>query len=183
MSKKKKIHIISWDSNQNDALAPAGAPAQLKWRCLSDTFFCFVLSSQHKERVSCCKKPCHSVVCVFCVTELTLCGGDRRNTMLLAKLSATNALRRIHLGNLHLRADPLSGYFLNVHGERKKHGDRTESSWPRRQSAVRMALRPPKIQHSGVRTLSLSAASIVNSAPASVQPYLRLMRLDKPIGL
>lgn len=102
--------------------------------------------------------------------------------MLLAKLSATNALRRIHLGNLHLRADPLSGYFLNVHGERKKHGDRTESSWPRRQSAVRTALRPPKIQHSGVRTLSLSAASIVNSAPASVQPYLRLMRLDKPIG-
>ncbi|XP_075879121.1 4-hydroxybenzoate polyprenyltransferase, mitochondrial [Nelusetta ayraudi] len=102
--------------------------------------------------------------------------------MLLAKLSATNALRRIHLGHLHLRADPLSGYFLSVHGERKKYGNRTESSWPRRQSAVRTALRPPKIQHSGVRTLGLSAASVVNSAPASVQPYLRLMRLDKPIG-
>ncbi|XP_063051668.1 4-hydroxybenzoate polyprenyltransferase, mitochondrial [Engraulis encrasicolus] len=28
----------------------------------------------------------------------------------------------------------------------------------------------------------LSGASVVNSAPASVQPYLRLMRLDKPIG-
>lgn len=32
-------------------------------------FFCFVLSSQHKERVSCCKKPCHSVVCVCFVWQ------------------------------------------------------------------------------------------------------------------
>uniref|UniRef100_W5MV33 4-hydroxybenzoate polyprenyltransferase, mitochondrial n=2 Tax=Lepisosteus oculatus TaxID=7918 RepID=W5MV33_LEPOC len=32
------------------------------------------------------------------------------------------------------------------------------------------------------RQFSLSAAGIVNSAPVSVQPYLRLMRLDKPIG-
>ncbi|XP_041957359.1 4-hydroxybenzoate polyprenyltransferase, mitochondrial isoform X1 [Alosa sapidissima] len=34
----------------------------------------------------------------------------------------------------------------------------------------------------GKRQFSMSAAAIVNSAPASVQPYLRLMRLDKPIG-
>ncbi|KAG7481577.1 hypothetical protein MATL_G00068060 [Megalops atlanticus] len=34
----------------------------------------------------------------------------------------------------------------------------------------------------GRRLFSLSAAGIVNSAPVSVQPYLRLMRLDKPIG-
>lgn len=32
------------------------------------------------------------------------------------------------------------------------------------------------------RQLSLSAAGIVNSAPKSAQPYLRLMRFDKPIG-
>ncbi|XP_058492372.1 4-hydroxybenzoate polyprenyltransferase, mitochondrial [Solea solea] len=32
------------------------------------------------------------------------------------------------------------------------------------------------------RGLSFSAAAVVNSAPKHVQPYLRLMRLDKPIG-
>ncbi|TSM85944.1 4-hydroxybenzoate polyprenyltransferase, mitochondrial [Bagarius yarrelli] len=32
------------------------------------------------------------------------------------------------------------------------------------------------------RFFSLSPAGIVNASPASVQPYLRLMRLDKPIG-
>ncbi|KAL4623115.1 4-hydroxybenzoate polyprenyltransferase, mitochondrial [Arapaima gigas] len=34
----------------------------------------------------------------------------------------------------------------------------------------------------GKRPFSLSAAAVVNSAPSAVQPYLRLMRLDKPIG-
>ncbi|OBS79076.1 hypothetical protein A6R68_18535 [Neotoma lepida] len=34
----------------------------------------------------------------------------------------------------------------------------------------------------GVRALRLSAAAVVNSAPRPLQPYLRLMRLDKPIG-
>lgn len=32
------------------------------------------------------------------------------------------------------------------------------------------------------RKFSTSAAAIVNAAPLSMQPYLRLMRLDKPIG-
>ncbi|KAM7155746.1 4-hydroxybenzoate polyprenyltransferase, mitochondrial isoform 2-T2 [Molossus nigricans] len=32
------------------------------------------------------------------------------------------------------------------------------------------------------RRLSLSAAAVVDSAPRPLQPYLRLMRLDKPIG-
>lgn len=32
------------------------------------------------------------------------------------------------------------------------------------------------------RPLSLSAAAVVASAPRPLQPYLRLMRLDKPIG-
>uniref|UniRef100_A0A3P9JKE5 4-hydroxybenzoate polyprenyltransferase, mitochondrial n=1 Tax=Oryzias latipes TaxID=8090 RepID=A0A3P9JKE5_ORYLA len=35
---------------------------------------------------------------------------------------------------------------------------------------------------SGSRSFSLSPSAVVNSAPAFVQPYLRLMRLDKPIG-
>ncbi|XP_030646874.1 4-hydroxybenzoate polyprenyltransferase, mitochondrial [Chanos chanos] len=34
----------------------------------------------------------------------------------------------------------------------------------------------------GKRCFSLTPAGIVNLAPQSVQPYLRLMRLDKPIG-
>ncbi|XP_046513249.1 4-hydroxybenzoate polyprenyltransferase, mitochondrial isoform X2 [Equus quagga] len=34
----------------------------------------------------------------------------------------------------------------------------------------------------GGRGLSLSAAAVVEAAPRPVQPYLRLMRLDKPIG-
>jgi len=33
------------------------------------------------------------------------------------------------------------------------------------------------------RAFSVSATAIVNRAPASVQPYLRLMRADKPIGM
>ncbi|XP_066512562.1 4-hydroxybenzoate polyprenyltransferase, mitochondrial-like [Hoplias malabaricus] len=35
---------------------------------------------------------------------------------------------------------------------------------------------------SSKRFFSLTPAGIVNAAPSSVQPYLRLMRLDKPIG-
>ncbi|XP_077877623.1 4-hydroxybenzoate polyprenyltransferase, mitochondrial isoform X1 [Ictidomys tridecemlineatus] len=38
---------------------------------------------------------------------------------------------------------------------------------------------PPQLHR---RPLSLSAAAVVSSAPRPVQPYLRLMRLDKPIG-
>ncbi|KAI7812807.1 4-hydroxybenzoate polyprenyltransferase, mitochondrial [Triplophysa rosa] len=34
----------------------------------------------------------------------------------------------------------------------------------------------------GNRFFSLTPAGIVNAAPAPIQPYLRLMRLDKPIG-
>lgn len=150
--------------------------------CFSDFFFLLALSRVHKRNVNCCKKPCHKVVCVLC-SGLTLCEGYHRNTMLLAKLSATNVLRKIQLGTLHPCANHLSGYFLTVHEGRTKYGNRTESSLAKTQSDVHTALRSRKMLHSGVRTLSLSAASVVNSAPASVQPYLRLMRLDKPIGL
>ncbi|XP_044536390.1 4-hydroxybenzoate polyprenyltransferase, mitochondrial isoform X2 [Gracilinanus agilis] len=41
---------------------------------------------------------------------------------------------------------------------------------------------PPLSGPSRGRPLSLSAAAIVDSAPRPLQPYLRLMRLDKPIG-
>lgn len=50
------------------------------------------------------------------------------------------------------------------------------------QRAIRPSVRLLETQHNGRRSFSLSAASIVKSAPAHVQPYLRLMRLDKPIG-
>ncbi|CAH2301637.1 4-hydroxybenzoate polyprenyltransferase, mitochondrial [Pelobates cultripes] len=36
--------------------------------------------------------------------------------------------------------------------------------------------------HGSKRSLSFSAAAVVESMPKNVQPYLRLMRLDKPIG-
>uniref|UniRef100_A0A3B3ZT58 4-hydroxybenzoate polyprenyltransferase n=1 Tax=Periophthalmus magnuspinnatus TaxID=409849 RepID=A0A3B3ZT58_9GOBI len=55
----------------------------------------------------------------------------------------------------------------------------------RRNLSIKNALLPSSklwSAQSGRRVFSLSAASIVNSAPAPVQPYLRLMRLDKPIG-
>ncbi|XP_056659260.1 4-hydroxybenzoate polyprenyltransferase, mitochondrial [Monodelphis domestica] len=41
---------------------------------------------------------------------------------------------------------------------------------------------PPLSGRSRGRPLTLSAAAIVSSAPRPLQPYLRLMRLDKPIG-
>ncbi|XP_018601990.2 4-hydroxybenzoate polyprenyltransferase, mitochondrial [Scleropages formosus] len=47
-------------------------------------------------------------------------------------------------------------------------------SWQRRLVGLRSG--------PGGRRLSFSATAIVNSAPSAVQPYLRLMRLDKPIG-
>uniref|UniRef100_A0A9J8ABS5 4-hydroxybenzoate polyprenyltransferase, mitochondrial n=1 Tax=Cyprinus carpio carpio TaxID=630221 RepID=A0A9J8ABS5_CYPCA len=53
-----------------------------------------------------------------------------------------------------------------------KSDDHRQRAWP-----------PFLAGHSrGRRFFSLTPAGIVNAAPASVQPYLRLMRLDKPIG-
>ncbi|XP_045392640.1 4-hydroxybenzoate polyprenyltransferase, mitochondrial isoform X1 [Lemur catta] len=48
-----------------------------------------------------------------------------------------------------------------------RRGDRHPQAWP---------------QHPRGRPLGLSAAAVVNSAPRALQPYLRLMRLDRPIG-
>lgn len=41
---------------------------------------------------------------------------------------------------------------------------------------------PAARPEAGGRPLSLSASAVVNLAPRPLQPYLRLMRLDKPIG-
>lgn len=42
----------------------------------------------------------------------------------------------------------------------------------------------PHLSYAPVRrSFGLSAADVVNFAPGKVRPYLRLMRLDKPIGL
>uniref|UniRef100_A0A1A7WI82 4-hydroxybenzoate polyprenyltransferase, mitochondrial n=2 Tax=Iconisemion striatum TaxID=60296 RepID=A0A1A7WI82_9TELE len=51
-----------------------------------------------------------------------------------------------------------------------------------KQSSVCLSAKLRETRFNGRRSFSLSAASIVNSAPVRVQPYLRLMRLDKPIG-
>ncbi|KAM4579425.1 4-hydroxybenzoate polyprenyltransferase, mitochondrial [Fundulus diaphanus] len=61
---------------------------------------------------------------------------------------------------------------------RSKDGVRSESTAWRRAlcSQSRFKFRPRETQRSGSRSFSLSGA------PAHVQPYLRLMRLDKPIG-
>ncbi|XP_071339738.1 4-hydroxybenzoate polyprenyltransferase, mitochondrial [Trachinotus anak] len=106
--------------------------------------------------------------------------------MLQAKLTSqltVNALRRIHhVSCLYSTPD----CFLHKDGMRAKYGLHSDSSVFRRgfysQAAIRPSVRLCQPQSYGRRQFSLSAATIVNSAPALVQPYLRLMRLDKPIG-
>lgn len=115
----------------------------------------------------------------------------QRNTMFPAKLTSRltlNTLRRIHHGASYSCLCSLSNNFLHTEG-----GGRTrdvslhsDSSVLRRvfysQSAIRPSLRLCETQQYGRRSFSLSAATVVSSAPASIQPYLRLIRLDKPIG-
>ncbi|XP_054466877.1 4-hydroxybenzoate polyprenyltransferase, mitochondrial [Anoplopoma fimbria] len=110
--------------------------------------------------------------------------------MLLAKLTSrltVNTLRRIHHGALYPCLYSMSNVFLHTEGGRTRDLSlRSDSSVLRRglygQSVFHPSLRPHETQQYGRRSFSLSAASVVNSAPASIQPYLRLMRLDKPIG-
>ncbi|XP_003975274.2 4-hydroxybenzoate polyprenyltransferase, mitochondrial [Takifugu rubripes] len=77
-----------------------------------------------------------------------------------------------------------SNSFLNTRGGRHEDALQSDSSvLPRAFSpAVRSSPGLWRTLHSGKRSFRFSAASIVNSSPAPVQPYLRLMRLDKPIG-
>ncbi|XP_040010762.1 4-hydroxybenzoate polyprenyltransferase, mitochondrial [Xiphias gladius] len=109
--------------------------------------------------------------------------------MLQAKLTSQltlKALRRIHHGASYPCLYSLSDCFLRKEGMTTKYGLRLDSGVLRRvfysQGAIRPSVRLRETQHYGRRSFSLSAATIVNSAPAPVQPYLRLMRLDKPIG-
>lgn len=112
----------------------------------------------------------------------------RRDTMLQAKLSSRlplNALLRIHYGAYTPCIHSLSNRYFNREGGRTRGGLHSDCSVLRRVIHSPSAVRPSlyKTQHYGTRSLSLSAAAVVNSAPAPVRPYLRLMRLDKPIGL
>ncbi|XP_070820834.1 4-hydroxybenzoate polyprenyltransferase, mitochondrial [Chaetodon trifascialis] len=97
-----------------------------------------------------------------------------------------SVLRRIHHAKCHPCPYSLSSCFLYTEGRRTRDGVHSESSVFKRvlysQSAIRPSLRLRETHHCGRRSFSLTAATIVNSAPAPVQPYLRLMRLDKPIG-
>lgn len=98
-----------------------------------------------------------------------------------------NTLRRIHPGALRPCHYSPSSVFLHAGGGRT--GDASLHSDPgvlKRglygQSVSHPSLGPRETQQCARRSISLSAATVVNAAPASVQPYLRLMRLDKPIG-
>lgn len=178
------------------------ANKQLKWRQFFDTlswssWFALAQKECLLQQIGppLWKNHWQTVVCV-CVLIRVFRGdvfwGDwpHRNTMLQAKLTSRlplNALRRIHHGTYYPCVYPLSNCFLNTGGGRTRDGLHSDTSVSRRvfysQNVVRPSLRPCKTQHYGRRSFSLSAATIVNSAPAPVQPYLRLMRLDKPIGL
>uniref|UniRef100_A0A3B3ZUB4 4-hydroxybenzoate polyprenyltransferase, mitochondrial n=1 Tax=Periophthalmus magnuspinnatus TaxID=409849 RepID=A0A3B3ZUB4_9GOBI len=92
-------------------------------------------------------------------------------------------ISRIHHGSCCHRFQPLSYDFVKVCEGRRE--DPPHFYVSRRNLSIKNALLPSSklwSAQSGRRVFSLSAASIVNSAPAPVQPYLRLMRLDKPIG-
>ncbi|KAM7415809.1 hypothetical protein PAMA_018052 [Pampus argenteus] len=109
--------------------------------------------------------------------------------MLRAKLTsqlALTALRRTQYGTSYPCLYTLSSCSLHKEGGKTRDGLLSDSSVLRRdfysQSAIRPSVRLHETHHYGRRPFSLSAATIVNSAPAPVRPYLRLMRLDKPIG-
>ncbi|XP_029915211.1 4-hydroxybenzoate polyprenyltransferase, mitochondrial [Myripristis murdjan] len=108
--------------------------------------------------------------------------------MLPVKLTSQftlNTLRRFHHGTCHSYLSSFSNSFPHKEGRTGK-SPRCDSSVLRRvlysHSAIRPSVRPGQAGLHGRRAISISAAAVVNSAPAPVQPYLRLMRLDKPIG-
>ncbi|XP_038155823.1 4-hydroxybenzoate polyprenyltransferase, mitochondrial [Cyprinodon tularosa] len=78
----------------------------------------------------------------------------------------------------------LSNCLIQNQALRRNEGVHSESTVLRRAVCLqgRFNSRQRETGQGGSRSFSLSAASVVNSAPAHVQPYLRLMRLDKPIG-
>lgn len=146
------------------------------------------------------KRHCQNTVYVFvsvCVfrgdivwVKKTMSVWSQRDTMLSAKVTSQltlNILSRIHHGPCYPCFHSVSNCFYLKEGRRNGHFIHTETSTLGRvfysQSAIRPSIRLHETQHYGRRSFSFSAATIVNSAPVPVQPYLRLMRLDKPIGL
>lgn len=107
--------------------------------------------------------------------------------MLPAKLTRhcpLNTLRKVQYATCSPCLYTLSNCFL--HKEESRTRDDLHSNSRRlfySQSAIRPSVRLCETKYYGRRPFSVSAATIVNSAPAAVQPYLRLMRLDKPIGM
>lgn len=109
--------------------------------------------------------------------------------MLHAKLTCQltlTALKRIQLGAYYPCLHSLSKCPLHTDGGKKiidHHSvSRISGGVFHNQSITLLTQRQHETQYYGRRSFSLSAAAIVNAAPAPVQPYLRLMRLDKPIG-
>lgn len=109
--------------------------------------------------------------------------------MLSAKLTCQltlNVLRRLHRGPCY-SCSYSSSSFPHKEQRRTRHDIHTGTNMLGRvfysRSAACPSVRPRETQHYERRSFSLSAATIVKSAPVPVQPYLRLMRLDKPIGL
>uniref|UniRef100_A0A3P8T1L9 4-hydroxybenzoate polyprenyltransferase, mitochondrial n=1 Tax=Amphiprion percula TaxID=161767 RepID=A0A3P8T1L9_AMPPE len=109
--------------------------------------------------------------------------------MFQAKLTSQltlTALKRIQHGSCcYPCLTKLSNSFHQKEGMRTNDGLRSRPIVLTRvlySQTIRPSVRLLQTQHNGRRSFSVSAASIVNSAPAHVQPYLRLMRLDKPIG-
>ncbi|XP_037536834.1 4-hydroxybenzoate polyprenyltransferase, mitochondrial [Nematolebias whitei] len=94
--------------------------------------------------------------------------------MLFAKLSS------------RLTLTTCCNYFLQNQTTGTINGFHSKSAVLRRllcsQSPICSSVKRQEKRVTGKRSFSLSAASVVDSAPAAVQPYLRLMRLDKPIG-
>ncbi|XP_068167540.1 4-hydroxybenzoate polyprenyltransferase, mitochondrial [Antennarius striatus] len=108
--------------------------------------------------------------------------------MFLARMTCQlplNGMKRIHLGIYHRCVSSLSNCFLSTEGGRRPDELRSDSCLLRTFFSSQSAICPShrcETQQCGRRSFSLSAAAIVNSTPAPIQPYLRLMRLDKPIG-
>lgn len=101
--------------------------------------------------------------------------------------SVLSVLKRLHCGSCHPCLYTLSNSVLQHQAARRIDGFHSNSGVFRRElcsrNTIQPSSRPPETQITGRRSFSFSASAVVNSAPAHVQPYLRLMRLDKPIGL
>ncbi|XP_046871824.1 4-hydroxybenzoate polyprenyltransferase, mitochondrial [Hypomesus transpacificus] len=96
-----------------------------------------------------------------------------------------NTLRRIHYESCQSYLPALSSSFLKKDKKTDLSSHLDTSVLKRVFHSQRSWLHPLTRWDTapcGKRQFSFSAAGIVNSAPAAVQPYLRLMRLDKPIG-